>query len=165
MTRSGAAVLLGLLTALPLAAAEPATEQRPAEAQTDEQKDEGFREDLQAVETEVISKAVSLTTDEATKFWPVFKQFQAEQKAIIDAQLAALRQYADDYESLTDQQAVAYVSALLERDQRIHDLRVRYLAEYSKILPPGKAARVIHLTRRLGIASQAKLASEIPLVH
>ena len=165
MTRSGAAVLLGLLTALPLAAAEPATEQRPAEAQTDEQKDVGFREDLLAVETEVISKAVSLTTDEATKFWPVFKQFQAEQKVIIDAQLAALRQYADDYESLTDQQAVAYVSALLERDQRIHDLRVRYLAEYSKILPPGKAARVIHLTRRLGIASQAKLASEIPLVH
>jgi len=35
-------------------------------------------------------------------------------------------------------QALACVNALLERDQRIHDLRVKYLADYSKVLPAGK---------------------------
>jgi len=76
-----------------------------------------------------------------------------------------VRKYAAAYEHLTDADAVAYVSALLERDQKIHDLRVKYLAEYSKVLPPSKAARVIHLSRKLGFASQAKLADEIPLVR
>jgi len=161
MTKSCVGLLLGALIALPLAAAEPA---KDASATEGNQSAE-FRQALQAAETEVISKAVSLTTDEATKFWPVFKKFQSEQEAVIDKQLAALRQYADDFATLTDEQAVAYVNALLERDQRIHDLRVKYLAEYSKVLPAGKAARVIHISRRLGLASQAKLASEIPLVR
>jgi len=161
MTKSCVGLLLGALIALPLAAAEPA---KDASATEGNQSAE-FRQALQAAETEVISKAVSLTTDEATKFWPVFKKFQSEQEAVIDKQLAALRQYADDFATLTDEQAVAYVNALLERDQRIHDLRVKYLAEYTKVLPAGKAARVIHISRRLGLASQAKLASEIPLVR
>lgn len=162
MPKSSAGLLLGLLIALPLAAAEPATGTKAAE---EGQSLTEFRDDLQAIETDVISKAVSLTAEEATKFWPVFQSFQSEQKAIIDDQIAALRQYASDFATLTDDQAVAYVNALLERDQRIHDLRVKYLAEYSKILPAGKAARIIHISRRLGLASQAKLASEIPLVH
>jgi Spy/CpxP family protein refolding chaperone len=162
MPKSSAGLLLGFLIALPLAAAEPETGAKAAE---EGQSLAEFRDGLQAIETDVISKAVSLTTEEATKFWPVFQSFQSEQRAIIDDQIAALQQYASDYASLTDDQAVAYVKALLERDQRIHDLRVKYLAEYSKVLPAGKAARVIHITRRLGLASQAKLASEIPLVH
>lgn len=162
MPKSSAGLLLGFLIALPLAAAEPATSAKAAE---ESQSLAEFRDGLQSIETDVISKAVSLTTEEATKFWPVFQSFQSEQKAIIDDQIAALHQYASDYASLTDDQAVAYVNALLERDQRIHDLRVKYLAEYSKILPAGKAARVIHISRRLGLASQAKLASEIPLVR
>jgi hypothetical protein len=161
MTKSCVGLLLGALIALPLAAAEPAKDATATEGNQSAE----FRQALQAAETEVISKAVSLTTDEATKFWPVFKKFQSEQEAVIDKQLAALRQYADDFATLTDEQAVAYVNALLERDQRIHDLRVKYLAEYSKVLPAGKAARVIHISRRLGLASQAKLASEVPLVR
>jgi hypothetical protein len=164
MAKTGAGLLLGLLIALPVAGQEPATEPKLSEEET-KQILAAFRDDLQSVETEVLSKALSLSTEEATKFWPVFQKFQTEQKAIIDGQIAAVRKYATDYANLKGEDALAYVSALLERDQRIHDLRVKYLAEYSKVLPAGKAARAIHLTRRLGLASQAKLATEIPLVH
>jgi hypothetical protein len=156
-------LLLGWLIALPLAAAEPATD-----AKTDDDAAKvlaEFRDDLQAAETAIVSKAVPMTTDEATVFWPIFKRFQSEQKAIIDGQVKAVREYASDYDKLSDKDSVAYVDALLERDQRIHDLRVKYLAEYSKVLPAGKAARVIHISRRLGLASQNKLADSIPLVR
>ena len=168
MHKSGDALLsgllLGCLIALPLTAAEPAPDAN-AEGKSDAQLLEAFRDDLQAVETEVLSKAISLTEDERAKFWPVFQKFQAEQKAIIDAQVEAIRKYAAGVETLSDADAQAYVGALLERDQRIHDLRVKYLAEYSKVLPAGKAARVIHISRRLGVASQAHLAGGIPLVR
>ena len=166
MTKKSAfATTLGFLVALPLAAAEPAPPQ-PTQGEADTAKLLAeFRDDIQAAETDIVSKVVSLSADEATKFWPVFKQFQAEQKAIIDAQAGAVLKYANEFEKLTDADAMAYVGALLERDQKIHDLRVKYLAEYAKVLPGGKAARVVHLSRRLGLASQAKLASAIPLVH
>src|SRR5207342_47357 len=141
----------GMLFALPLAAAE--TEAAPDAAKV-QQTMVKFRDDLQAVETEIISKNISLTTEEATAFWPVFKKYQAEQKSIIDGQIAAVHTYADHYATLTDEQAVAYVDALLSRDQQIHDLRIKYLAQYSKVIGKRKAARVIHISRKLGLASQ-----------
>ena len=67
--------------------------------------------------------------------------------------------------TLTDEQAAAYVNALLERDQEIHDLRVKYLAIYTKTIGQKRAARVIHLARKLGYQSQARLAEVIPLVR
>jgi hypothetical protein len=174
MLKPCAGLLLGLLIASPLAAAEPqaAPKAKPptAAAEAPTKADTGpvleqFRDELQALETEMVSKNVSLTTEEATAFWPLFKQFQAEQKAVINGQIAAVRRYADHYADLSDQEATAYVNALLQRDEQIHDLRVKYLARYSKVLPARKAARVIHISRRLGIASQAKLSTVIPVVH
>jgi hypothetical protein len=76
-----------------------------------------------------------------------------------------VRHYADQYAALTDEQALAYVDALLQRDEQIHALRVKYLSVYTKSIGPRRAARVIHLSRKLGFASQAQLAEIIPLVH
>lgn len=165
MSKSGVGLLLALLIALPAVAAEPAARPVVATAPSDQQLMEEFRKDLQSVETDVLQKGLSLTTDEATKFWPVFQRFQKEQQAIMDAQLAAVKNYAEHYATLTDADSQSYVKALLERDQKIHDLRVKYMAEYAKVLPAGKAARAIHISRRLGLAAQLKLASQVPLVR
>ena len=164
MLKAHAGLMLGLLVALPLAAAEPQADAKTQEQEANQQLEQ-FRDDLQALETEVVSKTISLTTEEATTFWPIFKEFQREQKQVIEGQLDAVRKYAGNYENLSDADAVAYVNGLLERDRKIQDLRAKYLAKYATVLSPGKAARVIHISRRLGLASQAKLASVIPLVR
>lgn len=175
MSHRTARLLLGMSLMLPFAATVAAQEPAaapvpeaapaPAEAKPIEQSLAEFKAGLQQIETDIVSKAVSLTTEEATEFWPVFQRFQKEKEAIIDDQIAAVRAYAEHYETLTPDDSMAYVKALLERDQRVHELRVKYLSEFAKVLPAGKAARVIHVSRRLGLAGQAKLASEIPLVR
>lgn len=162
MFKSGAVMLLGMLVALPLSAAEPAT---AAEGQkTTKEVLAEFRDELQAAETEIVSKVVSLDADEAARFWPLFKKFQAEKAAIIDGQVEAVREYASDYAELDDADSMAYVQSLLARDEKINDLREEYLAEFAKVIDPGTAARVIHVSRRLGLAGQARLAGAIPLV-
>lgn len=165
MLKSGAGVLLGLLFALPVVAAEPPADAPQASQKTTKQLLAEFRDEIQAIETEVVSKSISLTADEATKFWPLFKKFQTEKAAIIDDQVAAVRTYADEYADLNDEESMKYVQALLDRDQRINALREKYLHEFAKVIAPGKAARVIHISRRLGLAGQARLANSIPLVH
>ena len=89
---------------------------------------------------------------------------QAEREEIMNGQIAAIRTYADLYATQSDEDATTYVNALLERDQKIHDLRVKYLREFTAVIGPGRAARAIHIIRRLGLAGQAKLATAIPLV-
>ena len=159
-----ACLLLGLLAATPLLAAEPPAA-APEDRKTAQELLAEFRDELQAIETEVVSKSVSLSSDEAARFWPLFKKFQAEKAEIIDDQVTAVRTYANEYADLNDEESMQYVEALLQRDDRINALRRKYLAEFAKVIAPGKAARVIHISRRLGLAGQARLAQSIPLVH
>ena len=164
MNRKSIVTLLAIAVTTPLWAADAPDSTTEAQPST-EQVIHQFRDDLQLRAADVMAKGLTLNAEEAAKFWPMFDAFQKEQKAIIDEQLASLVKYRDTYKTLSDADALAYANSLLTRDQKIHDLRVKYLAEYSKVLPPSKAARVIHLSRKLGFASQAKLADEIPLVR
>jgi Spy/CpxP family protein refolding chaperone len=147
--------------ATPAAAAPPAATAAP----TDEQLMTQFRDDLQAASADIVAKGITLTGDQAAKFWPLFKQYQAEQAAIIDAQLKATEKYANSTANLTEADSLAYVGALLDRDQKIHDLRVKWLTKFQTVVPAGTAARVVQIDRRLGLVAQIKLASKIPLVH
>ena len=124
-----------------------------------------FRDDLQAASADVVAKGITLSSDQAAKFWPLFQQYQDEQKAIIDAQLAATQKYGDSLAKLTEADSLAYVGALLDRDQKIHDLRLKWLKKFQSVVPAGTAARVIQIDRRLGIVAQIKLAQKIPLVR
>lgn len=159
-TIPGSLVLLALVAMLPLANA-----QTGPDAESDEKTLEQFRDDLQAAETQIITRTVPLTTEEATRFWPVFQRFQAEQKLVIDSQAKAVREFAESYDQLTPDEAVAFMNAQLQRDQQVHDLRVKYLAEFAKVIPANKAARVIQVSRRLGVLSQARLSASLPLVR
>jgi hypothetical protein len=164
MSKPVLATLLALLLALPAAAQQPAATPESDGAKV-QRTMERFRDDLQALEADAVAKNVTLNADEAAAFWPQFKAYQGEQREIADGQIAAVRNFADNFSILTDAQAAAYVDALLDRDQQIHDLRKKYLALYSKTIGQRKAATVIHLSRKLGLASQAQLAEVIPLVH
>jgi len=146
-----------------LAADAPAAKLTPA--QELEKVVAQVRDELQAARADVVAKGLTLTAEQAARFWPVFEEFQKEQNAVIDAQLKATQTYAENYAKLTDADSLAYVTALLERDEKIQDIRTKWLKKFQTVLPPGMAARVIHIDRRLGLMSQLKIASLVPLVR
>jgi Spy/CpxP family protein refolding chaperone len=124
-----------------------------------------FRDDLQAASADIVAKGITLSADQAAKFWPLFQQYQDEQKIIIDAQLKATQKYADNISKQAEADSIAYVSALLERDQQIQNLRAKWLKKFQSVVSPGTAARVIQIDRRLGLVAQIKLSQKIPLVR
>lgn len=163
MNAKSIVTLLGLLCMTPVwAAARPASQN--ATPPTTDQVMEQFRTDLQAAAADVMAKGLTLTAEQAAKFWPMFEAFQKEQKAIIDEQLKALVDYEGTYTSMTDADALAYANSLLQRDQRIHELRVKYLAKFQEVVPGRIAARAIQLDRRLGLVGQVKISSQVPLI-
>jgi len=163
MNTKSIGVLLGLLCMTPVCSAQqPAS--KNATPPTTDQVMEQFRTDLQAVASDVMAKGLTLTAEQAAKFWPMFEAFQNEQKAIIDEQLKSLIKYQDTYKTMTDADALAYASSLLQRDQKIHDLRLKYLAKFQEVVPPRIAARAIQLDRRLGLVAQVQISSQVPLI-
>jgi hypothetical protein len=124
-----------------------------------------YRNDLQGVRADVLAKNITLTPDQAAKFWPAYAKFSAEQSAIVDEQMKGVQKYADTYASLDDAGATSLVSALLARDTQMAALRTKWLAEFSKIVPARVAARAIQIDRRLGLAHQMSISAQIPLVY
>ncbi len=124
-----------------------------------------FRDDMQATRADIMAKGLTLSAEDASKFWPLFKEYQKEQNVVIDAQIEAVKKYAAQYQTLNATDAVTYVKALLDRDAKMDALRVKWLAKFQTAVSGSVAARAIQLDRRLSQLAQAQLSSEIPLVH
>lgn len=141
---------------------------RPASATAAPSVDEVLktvRSDLQASRTDIITKNVPLTTEQAAKFWPLFEKYQKEQNAIMDAQLKGLQQYVDNFDKLDDAQALAFMKTHLDRDQKMVTLRQTWLGEFQKVLPTKLAVRVLQIDRRISLAHQVEFSSRLPIVQ
>jgi Spy/CpxP family protein refolding chaperone len=155
--------MLAMAVSASAAPAEPAA--APAATQpTEEQVIAQFKQDLAAKRADVMAKGLTLTAEQASKFWPLFEEYQKEQNVSVDAQIKATQAYNDNFATLTDAQALEYVNALLARDEAAHDLRVKWLAKFQTVVPPKVAARAIQLDRRLSQVVQIQVSSQIPLI-
>jgi Spy/CpxP family protein refolding chaperone len=123
------------------------------------------RADLQAGRAEMIAKNVTLTSEQAAKFWPVFEQYQKEQNVIMDAQMRGIQEYVDRSLELDDAAALGLINAHLERDAKMAMLRQKWLAEFQKLLPAKTAVLVMQIDRRISLVHQLEFSSRIPLVH
>jgi Spy/CpxP family protein refolding chaperone len=123
------------------------------------------RADLQAGRAEIVAKNVTLTSEQAAKFWPAFEQYQKEQSAIMDAQMRGIQEYVDRSLQLDDAGALGLMKAHLERDASMAALRQKWLGEFVKVLPVKTAALVIQIDRRISLVHQLEFVSRIPLVH
>jgi len=146
-------------------AADPNPASNTASAPSQEEVVAQFKKDLMADRAQVMAKGLKLDAQQAAKFWPLFETFQKEQAAIVDAQTKSLKDYADHFQTLTDADATAYINSLLDRDQKMHDLRVKWLQKFTAAVGPKSAASAIQLDRRLGNITQVQLSSQIPLIR
>jgi len=134
-------------------------------APTEEQIIAEFRSDLMAKRADIMAKGLTLTSDQAAKFWPLFEEFQKEQDLIVNEQIESIKAYANNYQALNDADALTYIKELLRRDQKMLDLRTKWLEKFQKVVPVKTAARAIQLDRRLSNVAQIQLSQQIPLVQ
>ncbi|HET9368685.1 MAG TPA: hypothetical protein VFO19_00495 [Vicinamibacterales bacterium] len=123
------------------------------------------REDLQSSRADIMAKNLTLTAEQAAKFWPMFQKYQQAQNAIMDEQLQIVQRYVETYATLDDASALALLNAHFDRDARMHTLRQEWLKEFQTILPTRVAVRAMQIDRRLGLMSQVELSARVPLLH
>ena len=124
-----------------------------------------MRADMQTARADVMAKNLTLTADQAAKFWPVFNQYQKEQNVIMDEQLKSIQGYTETYRTLDSAGAMALITAHLDRDAKMTALRLHWLGEFQKAVPANIAARAMQIDRRLSMLAQLEISSQIPLVH
>jgi hypothetical protein len=124
-----------------------------------------LRQDIRAKKMQVIGQNMSLSDTEAQKFWPIYKHYADDLHEVNNAKYALLKQYAETWATMTDQDALIYVRHWMEVDAEAQALRLKYVPAVTQALPGKKAATFFQLDRRLSMIVDLQLFSQIPLAH
>jgi tryptophan 2,3-dioxygenase len=113
----------------------------------------------------LIAANLPLTDAEAVKFWPVYDQYQAEITKIGDTRFALIKEYAANYNTLTDTQAYDLITRMIGVDESLVQLRQKYVPIVEKVLPGKKTAMFFQMEKRVALMIDLQLASMIPIVQ
>ena len=171
MKRAGFAALPFLVCALAFINAKAwaqAPQSNPAEGDTAKESAElniqMIRQDIRANRKEITAFNMNLTPDEAAKFWPIYDQYIQETIKINDARWNLMKDYAANYDKLTDEHAQNYMKQAATVDQQLIALRVKYIPMFEKVISSRKTALWYQIDRRLDLIINLQLAGLAPLV-
>jgi hypothetical protein len=91
-----------------------------------------------------ITERLSLSPKEAAVFWPVYNEFTEQLKKIKRAEKERARVYRDKVQP-SDAESEKFTNDFLALKQQEFDLTKKYIAEFKKVLPPAKVARLVTL--------------------
>jgi hypothetical protein len=124
-----------------------------------------LRKDLRAMKMQVIGENMSLSDAEGQKFWPIYNHYVKDLSEVNNQKYALLKQYAEMWATMSDEEALIYVRHWLEADGEAQALRLKYVPVVSQVLPGRKAATFFQLDRRLNMIIDLQLFSQVPLAH
>jgi hypothetical protein len=124
-----------------------------------------LRRDIRSIKKQLIAANLTLTDSEATKFWQVYEQYSVDMGKINDSRTAIIKEYSDEYGTLTDDRADNLIRRWLDTDIEQTKLRQRYVPIFRTVLPGKKAATFFQLDRRISTMIDVQLTSQLPLAQ
>jgi hypothetical protein len=154
-----------ILTGISIGKSSAQTPSNNSAQSTTDQDIDLLRKDIRSQKKQIIAANLQLTDTEAVKFWPLYDQYTAELVKINDAKYAAIKEYATNYSTLTDDQAVALTRQIIGVEQSVAQVRLKYVPIFDKVISGKKTGLFFQLDRRLVMLIDLQLASQIPMVE
>ena len=124
-----------------------------------------LRQDIRSKKKQLVAANLNLTDTEATKFWPAYEQYTADLAKINDERVAVIKEYADNWGKMSDDQALSLTNRALAVERNVTDLRIRYVPMFSKVIPGTKVATFFQIDRRIQTLIDLQLSSQLPLLQ
>jgi len=105
------------------------------------------RQKIKALKTSYITNALSLTPDEAEKFWPVYNMYSDKIQTLkmsVEGGMQRKIQFAGGIENITEENAQKLIDEVILLEQQITDNNVKLIQELSTII---SAKKIIGLKR------------------
>ncbi|MCE2786454.1 MAG: hypothetical protein ACK44P_05205 [Bacteroidota bacterium] len=113
-------------------------------AQQTDEDDDGKADKIEALKVGFITEKLNLSSAEAKSFWPVYNEFEVQMKKLRVKERENVR-LLKAKSSLTDADADKFLNEQLSLKQQQLDLNKKYVAEFKKVLPAKKVARLLML--------------------
>lgn len=124
-----------------------------------------LRKNLRSQKKQTVAANLKLTDTQATRFWPVYDQYIAEQTKIHDQKYALIKELATSWGSISDEQALDMTKRMLAVDEQVAQLRINYVPSFLNVLPGRLVATFFQIDRRLQMTLDLQLMLQVPLIQ
>ena len=126
--------------------------------------EELLRADLKAKKVAIVTGAMQLTDAQSQIFWPIYRKYDAELTTFNDERIALIKDYAENFEKMTDSKADAMTKQVFTLLEKRLKLQEKYYQEFAKSLNPVLAAKYMQIERQLNALVDLQIGSELPLI-
>lgn len=98
------------------------------------------REQIKQLKVAFITTEVGLTTEEATKFWPIYNTFDERQFELRHKKMRGFQNNMKDdaIDKMTEKEALAFLNQIENTEEELFNLRLKLIADLKTVLSPTK---------------------------
>ena len=110
-----------------------------------------LRSDVKAKKVAIVTEVMQFTDQEGKVFWPVYREYELELAKIGDARIELIKDYARNYETMTDEKAKELIERALKLEERRTKLKKKYFKKFDKVLPSKAVAKFFQLENQINL--------------
>jgi hypothetical protein len=167
MARTAVVMLAALLAAAPAARAQAPQSRPDPQAQTKNLAEyaELLRSDVRAQKVAIITEMMEFSESDATKFWPIYRDYDAAMTKLSDERVAIIEDYAKNYEKMTDDVADRLATKAIDLEGRRREATAKCYENVKKALGAKTAMRFLQVEHQLLLLIDLQIASSLPIVR
>ncbi|WP_309641342.1 sensor of ECF-type sigma factor [Flavobacterium sp.] len=102
------------------------------------------KEQIKALKVAYITDELKLTSEEATKFWPLYNAFDDKQKELKQEKKRAYfdRMEGIEIDKMSDKEAIAFLNQMESTEDELYQLRKKFIANLKGVIPPIKIIKL-----------------------
>jgi len=122
-----------------------------------------LRKDVRSQKSSVMSDVMQLDPDQAAKFWPIYRDHDAELAKVNDLRIANIKEYAASYNQLTDAKADELIHNSMAFQKQRSELLAKYYETMKEQLGAVTAARFAQVEYQLLLIIDLQIFSQLPI--
>ncbi len=123
-----------------------------------------LRSDVRAQKVAIITQEMHYTDAQSAAFWPMYKKYEGELTKIFDDRIALLKDYAANYEKMSDAKAKELLEKVFQLEDRTTGLQRKYAGQMGTVLPAKIVTRFFQVERRMNRLIDLQISAAVPLV-
>ena len=102
------------------------------------------KEQIKALKVAFITNELALTSDEATKFWPLFNAFEEKQQEIKKQKLKGYLKRVDDgsFDNLSEKEATTMLAQMERTEDELYQLKKKFISNLKGVISPIKILKL-----------------------
>lgn len=122
-----------------------------------------LKSDVQSNKIAIITEVMNFTDEQSEKFWPIYTDFSTELSKLADKRIANIKDFAANYDSLTDEKANQLISNSFDFQEDRLDLNQNYYSKFADALGSIVAAKYMQLENQIQLIIDLSINSNLPL--